>query len=151
MTAEFKQKVYKQLLVSLNEKIDAFQFALDELSISVLNETKSTAGDKHETALAMLQTEQSQIAEHLYEVIDHRTFFLQVNPEEVSETVRVGSLVRTSKGCFFISVALPKIVVDQIAVIAISPKSPLGEKLLGCKVGDKIEINSIQHVVEEIV
>jgi hypothetical protein len=51
----WKETIYHTFLEKLNQQIDSFQFQLDELSESVLNETKSTAGDKHETALSMLQ------------------------------------------------------------------------------------------------
>ncbi len=146
----FKQTMYATFVALLDEKINSFQFALDELSMSVMNETKSTAGDKHETALAMLQAEQSRIAEHLYEVVDKKTFFAQMNIDESTDYIRSGSLVKTSKGYFFISVALPKISVDGISVIAISPQSPLGEKLMGCRVGESIEINNTVHHIEEI-
>ncbi len=147
----FKQTVYSKFLSLLNERIDSFQFTLDELSISVMNETKSTAGDKHETALSMLQLEQSRIAEHLYEAIDNKTIFMQIDLDELSDMIRSGSLVQTSKGYFFISIALPKVTVDGIAVIAISPQSPLGQKLMGHSKGDVIEMNGMSHTIVEVV
>lgn len=147
----FKQKTYNTFLNSLNEQIDSFQYQLDELSESVLNETKSTAGDKHETALVMLQTEQSQVAKHLYDAIDNKTIFVQIDIQKKSDVVVSGSLVKTSKGLFFVSVALPKISIDGKNIIAISAKSPLGEKLMGKKVNDKIEVNGIEHLIEEII
>ncbi len=147
----FKQTVYSKFLSLLNERIDSFQFTLDELSISVMNETKSTAGDKHETALSMLQLEQSRIAEHLYEAIDNKTIFMQIDLDELSDMIRSGSLVQTNKGYFFISIALPKVTVDGIAVIAISPQSPLGQKLMGHSKGDVIEMNGMSHTIVEVV
>ncbi len=146
----FKQQVYQQFLQLLNERIDAFQFTLDELSISVMNENKSTAGDKHETALSMLQLEQSRIAQHLYDAVDHKTVFLQIDIATNHTVVSSGSLVKTSKGVFFMGVALPKITIDNQSIIAISPKSPLGEKLMGKAIGETIEVNGIQHIIEEI-
>jgi len=146
----FKKEVYLKFLSSLNEKIDSFQFTLDELSISVMNETKSTAGDKHETALSMLQLEQSRIAEHLYEAIDNKTIFSQIQIDDISHQVRSGSLVKTSKGYYFISIALPKINVEGISVFAVSPKSPLGVQLMGRVVGDQVEVNGIQHRIEAL-
>ncbi len=147
----FKQTVYSKFLSLLNERIDSFQFTLDELSISVMNETKSTAGDKHETALSMLQLEQSRIAEHLYEAIDNKTILMQIDLDELSDMIRSGSLVQTNKGYFFISIALPKVTVDGIAVIAISPQSPLGQKLMGHSKGDVIEMNGMSHTIVEVV
>ncbi len=147
----FKQTVYTKFLSLLDERIDSFQFALDELSISVMNETKSTAGDKHETALSMLQLEQSRIAEHLYEAIDNKTIYIQLDIDDTSAIIRSGSLVQTTKGYFFISIALPKVTVDDISVIAISPKSPLGQNLIGHQKGETIEMNGMSHTILKVI
>ena len=65
---QFKQKIYQACLRSLDEKISLFESALAELRASVANETKSSAGDKYETARAMLQIEQDNIGRQLNEV-----------------------------------------------------------------------------------
>lgn len=142
-----KQAVVQEFLRQLDDKIDGYQFALDQLSISVLNETKSTAGDKHETALSMLQLEQSQVAKHMYEAIDNKTVFSQINFIDESLEARLGSLIQTNHGLYLLSLALPKIMIDNKSVIAISIKSPLGEQLMGKKVGETIEVNSIKHTL----
>jgi hypothetical protein len=147
---DFKQGVYSKFLEVLNEQIDAFQFNLDQLSESVMNETKSTAGDKHETALSMLQLEQSRMAKHLYDAVDNKTIYEQIDIETKTNYIVSGSLIKTSKGYFFMSIALPKIELDNQLIIAISPKSPLGEKLMGKEVGDCIEVNAIKHTIELI-
>ena len=54
-----KQKIYKHYQQLINDKVQQLQKVLTDLKESSSNETKSTAGDKHETALAMLQIEQA--------------------------------------------------------------------------------------------
>jgi hypothetical protein len=49
-----------------------------------------------------------------------------------------GSLVRTNRGIIFLAVALGKISVGSVDVITLSPRSPLGSKLLGLKPGDSV-------------
>ncbi len=147
----FKQKVYAGFLEILNTKIDSFQHAIDELSESILNETKSTAGDKHETALSILQAEQSRLAVHLYEAHDQKTFYCQIIMDNDVSVVKIGSIVKTTIATYFVSVALPKIVIDNITVISISIKSPLGEILLAKKVNDTFTINNNQHTILEIL
>jgi transcription elongation GreA/GreB family factor len=46
--------------------------------------------------------------------------------------------------------ALPKITVEQVTIIALSPQSPLGEKLMGNKVGFEFEINGTQYHIDSI-
>jgi transcription elongation GreA/GreB family factor len=47
-------------------------------------------------------------------------------------------------------VALPKINVDGINIIALSPQSPLGNKLMGNKEGFTFEINGTKYLVQTI-
>lgn len=126
------------------------QNVLADLKESSSNETKSTAGDKHETALAMLQIEQANTSSQLNEVLRQKAILEKINPT-VSTTIIVnGSLIKTNRGFLFLSVALGKAVIGQISVIALSQQSPLGQKLLGLSVNDTAEINQTKYVIENI-
>lgn len=146
----FKQKIYEQYLQLISDKIGLFRNTLNDLKESSSNETKSTAGDKHETALAMLQIEQKNVSQQLKEVLDQKIMFDLINPTVVKPEVTRGSLIKTNKGYLFLSLALGKIIVDGIMIIAISPQSPLGQRLIGLKVNDTAEIKGIEYVVESI-
>ena len=50
MNLEFKQKVYNAYLNTVNEKIKLLHQNLDDLSISIAEETKNSAGDKYESS-----------------------------------------------------------------------------------------------------
>jgi len=123
---------------------------MNDLKESSEDETKSTAGDKHETALAMLQIEQKNVSQQLKEALDQKILFEQINPTLAKQEITKGSLIKTNNGYLFLSVALGKIVIDGITIIAISPRSPLGQKLIGLKVNDTAEINGIKYLVENI-
>ena len=53
---------------------------LADLKESGTNETKSTAGDKHETALAMLQIEQANINAQLSDALDKKAVLKKLIP-----------------------------------------------------------------------
>jgi len=146
----FKQKIFQEFLKQIEANIASYQYTLNELKHSVANETKSTAGDKHETALSMLQIEQSAVAKHLFDAIETKNNFLKTSQEVHHDEIRKGSLVKTTQGYFFISVALPKIVVDNQCIIAISPTSPLGMQLLGKKLHDECLLLNKLHQIESI-
>jgi len=146
----FRQKVYEQYLQSINDKISLLRNILNDLKESSSNETKSTAGDKHETALAMLQIEQKNTSQQLKEALDQKILFGQIKFPVIKPEIAKGSLLKTNKGYLFLSIALGKIIVDGITVIAISPQSPLGQKLVGLKVNEAAEINGITYVIENI-
>ena len=138
-----KQKVYDYYLQVLNDKLNSLRRVLEDLKESSSNETKSTAGDKHETALAMLQIEQANMGAQVQDVREKKAALERINPKLSSSVIVPGSLVKTDKGYLFISIALGKATVDGTPVIALSPQSPLGQKLMGLCVGDIAEINKI--------
>ncbi len=107
-----KQKVHQHYLQMVNDKISLLRQVLADLKESGANETKSTAGDKHETALAMLQIEHANKREQLAQVMAQKVLVEKINPEIVAAIVVMGSLVKTDKGYLFMSVALGKTVVE---------------------------------------
>ncbi len=146
-----KQKIYNHYLHAATTKITLLQQTLADLKESGANETKSTAGDKHETALAMLQIEQANKRTQLQEALEQKAAIEKL--ENITNTTKIvqGSLVKTNKGYFYISVALGKAVVDDISVIAISPRSPLGVKLMGLCTHESVDINGNAYLVEDIL
>lgn len=114
------------------------------------NETKSTAGDKHETALAMLQIEQANTRGQLQEALKQKAALEKINPSICALMIVNGSLVKTNRGYLFMSIALGKAMLENITIIALSPQSPLGQKLMGLKCGEVAKINSVEYIVESI-
>ncbi len=112
---------------------------LVELEEGAQNDSKSSAGDKHETARAMVQIEQEKIGRQVQDLLIQKT-----------QLEKGGSLIKTDRGYLFLSVPLGKIMVENTSVTVISPQSPLGKKLQGLKAGEKTDINDISYSVEEI-
>ena len=142
MNIEFKRQVYQKCELEIANKIAHLLQGLKDLKISAANETKSTAGDKYETALAMLQIEQANVNKQLQIFKDQQLVLQRINPDHQVSTVGLGSLICTNVGYFFLSVALGKIEVDGVTVFAISPLSPLGAKLLRLQKNDTVSINN---------
>ncbi len=126
------------------------QKLLNDLKESGANETKSTAGDKHETALAMLQIEQANTRGQMQEVLLQKAALEKINPALSAQMIVNGSLIKTNRGYLFMSTALGKAIVEDFTVIALSPQSPLGQKLMGLKAGATAGINDIEYVIESI-
>jgi hypothetical protein len=146
----FKQKIYAHCLQILNTKIQDLEKILAELSESATNNTKSSAGDKHETGRAMIQIEQETIGKQLHEALEQKLLLEKIDITTPSLQVIKGSLVATNKGYLFLSIALGKIIVDEKAVMVISSQSPLGMKLMGLKANDTTQINRADYVLERI-
>jgi hypothetical protein len=134
----------------VNDKINFLQKTLNDLRDSASNETKSTAGDKHETALAMLQIEQENTNKQLENVLAQKQVIERIVPTTHAIQIVNGSLVKTNKGFLYISIALGKIIVNDTQIIALSSQSPLGQKLSGLKVNDVTEMNGTKYIIENI-
>jgi transcription elongation GreA/GreB family factor len=145
-----KPNIHAAFLEALNTQIDLLTTLLNDLKHSASNETKSTAGDKHETALAHLQIQQQQTLQQLQILELNKTKLLLINPEIQHTQIRLGSLIQTNQGCFYMSIALPSIVMHQTKIIAISPSAPLGSLFLGLQQGDQLQFNKTNYTIIQI-
>ena len=145
-----KQKIYNHYLQLVNDRVKSLQQVLADLKESGVNETKSTAGDKHETALAMLQIEQANVRGQLKEAQEQKVALEKIDPALSATIVINGSLVKTNRGYLFVSTALGKVVMDEVTVIALSQQSPLGKQVMGLAKGQTAVINNNHYIVEDI-
>ncbi|MBK8611041.1 MAG: GreA/GreB family elongation factor [Chitinophagaceae bacterium] len=145
-----KQKIFKHFQQLIDGKAAVLQKVLDDLKESGANETKSTAGDKHETALAMIQIEQANTRAQLQELLLQKEVLEKIDPAISASVVLRGSLVKSGTHYFFISTALGKAVINKQTVFALSPESPLGQKLMGLKTGDRVSVNNLDYLIESI-
>ncbi|MFV8323141.1 hypothetical protein [uncultured Flavobacterium sp.] len=146
----FKQKIHTHYLQLVQDRIDVFKDMIVALTEDSKNDAKGSAGDKHETALSMMHIEQEKLNRKLREVLDQKKVLDKIDATTTAETIIVGSLVKANGIYLYLSVALPKINVEGINIIALSPQSPLGNKLMGNQEGFTFEINSTKYLVETI-
>ena len=125
----------------LNERTARIQTAFDDLKNALNSESKSTAGDKHETGRAMAQLEQEKLSNQLTQVMNLKETLSKVDPTEYHKLVQYGSLVNTNNGTFFFSVGLGKIDINGYDVFCITATTPLGQLLIGKRKGDSVKMN----------
>jgi hypothetical protein len=145
-----KQNVLIQALEKINSKIKELEIIADEVKLSLLSDTKSSAGDKHETARAMVQLEQEKLNKQLGESIQMKSTLNQINPTILHKQVGVGSLIYTTLGWYFLSVGLGQISVEETTVFALSPQAPLGKQLMGKRVGEELVFNGNKFEILEV-
>lgn len=145
-----KHKTLNYYIQQVDDKIDAFRDMISALTEDASNDAKGSAGDKHETALSMMHLEQEKLNHKLSEFLTQKAVLEKINPEVTVTRVVLGSLVKANNMYLFVSAALPKIVIEGTSIIALSPQSPLGTKLMGMEVGGAFEISGTQYTIEEI-
>ena len=145
-----KQKIHHHYTLQVQDKIDIFRDMISALTEDSKNDAKGSAGDKHETALSMMHLEQEKLNYKLKEVLDQKMILDKIDPNSLHSKIALGSLVQANGIYLYLSLALPKISIDQVNIIALSPQSPLGEKLVGNKVDFEFEINGTKYHIESI-
>lgn len=150
MPTPSKATLYQKCLTFVEQRIAHAQDALDSATESANNESKSTVGDKHETARAMAQLEQEKATKQLHEANEMKMALSRFNAETNTQKVALGSLVVTDKITFYIAIAVGKVEVEGVTVLVISPASPIGQKLIGVSAGEKVEFNGQVYQVKEV-
>ena len=146
----FKQKIHHHYLQLVQDRIDFFRDMIAALTEDSKNDAKGSAGDKHETALSMMHIEQEKLNHKLKEVLVQKAILEKIDSTTIAKTIIVGSLVKANGIYLYLCAALPKIAIEGTNVIALSPQSPLGNKLMGNKVGFSFEINGTMYSIESI-
>jgi transcription elongation GreA/GreB family factor len=146
-----KIKIFKACIKQLDDKISSLKVALNDLEKGAENDSKSSAGDKHETGRAMMQLEHEKISRQLNDSLSQKAAIEQMDQAMESAIIASGSLIKTNRGYLFICVALGKITIDGIEIMTLSMQSPLGQRLIGLKPGDMAEINGLHYTVEKVL
>jgi transcription elongation GreA/GreB family factor len=147
---ELKQKLYDKCMEYVEERIKTCENALANSKDAGNEETKSSAGDKHETGRAMMQIEQETNSRQLQQALDLKNILLRIDPRQNAESVSLGSLVITNKGTFYIAISAGKTIIDNETYFLISNLSPVAAKLIGAKKGEERSFNGQLYRIEEI-
>ena len=95
------RKELKQLVLdTLNNQIETIQNQISALSQDAQNDAKSSAGDKHETGLAMMHLEQEKLNAKLIELLAMQQIALKLSEIKKVEKVVLGSIVKTNKAVY---------------------------------------------------
>lgn len=148
---ELKQKVLNYYKQQVQDKEDAFRDMIAALTEDASNDAKGSAGDKHETALSMMHLEQEKLNHKLKEILEQKAILSKIDGKAVLTKVALGSLVKANAMYLFVSAALPKVSIDGVTVLALSPESPLGDKIMGQEAGYAFEINGTKYIISEII
>ena len=146
-----KERILHHHQQLIQDKIDVFRDMISGLTEDAQNDAKGSAGDKHETALSMMHIEQEKLNHKLKEILDQKAILDKIDASANHTKIALGSLVKANGMLLFISAALPKITIDDKTIIAVSPQSPLGSKLMRNEVGFEFEINTTKFKIESVL
>lgn len=117
---------------------------------AVQTESKSTAGDKHETGRAMIHLEQEKLHSQLAEAQQLLAELSQIKPEQNLQSIQKGALVNTNRVSFYIAVDLGKVNFEEKDIFVVSSQSPIGKQMLGKRLGESFKMNGTEYAVTSV-
>lgn len=151
MTLDDKLALTAHLKVFCSQKINFIKSQINALSDGAANDAKSSAGDKHETAISMMQLEQEKLNKQMVQWQNMAEAISKINTNNTSKLAAFGSIVTTNKQIYFISVAAGKIEFNQQQVVCISLQAPLAKLLLQKTVGNSFSFNGEAETILELI
>jgi hypothetical protein len=145
-----KKDVQEAAIHFLQSKIDGLKIVLDDICNSTSEDSKSSAGDKHETATSMAQLEQEKISKQLQVFLNQRAVLDRIDSSKMHHKIETGSLILSNKGWFYFSTGLGMINIDNENVFCLALQSPIGELLKGKQKGESVVFNGLTTFVLEV-
>lgn len=146
-----KENLYNQCLAFIDNRLLTVKNKISEIQNSLTSETKSSAGDKHETGRAMLQLEREKTGNQLSEIIKTKAILTKIDFEKSSKTIGLGSVIYTSKFNYFIAISAGELIVNHVKFYAISPNTPIGQLLIGKIVLDVVTFRADTFNIEMVL
>lgn len=134
----------------LAEKAEMTLHSIKSAKESRNKDTKSSAGDKYETGRAMIQIEIEKNEVQLSKTMNLQKELSKIDLIKEFNKVEFGSLIQTNHGIYLISIGLGKIVVNNTAYYAISLASPIGQVLRDKIIGDEVQFQGRQYILQDI-
>jgi transcription elongation GreA/GreB family factor len=145
-----KQEIIEILIEKSQNRINDINAAKETAQDAILNDTKSSMGDKYETSREMAQQElnrlQTQLQQAQADLDKLKT--LNVKPTNI---VSVGSIVITNQFDYFIDISLGPMKINDKSLMVISKESPIGSLLIGNKIGEKVTFNGKDLMIKNIL
>ncbi len=145
-----KEQLFKECQLYVEKREQTIREIMSSNKKALLSETKSSAGDKHETGRAMLQLEMEKASQQIAVVQQMKEVLHRIKTSETSDVVRLGSLVHTDKGTYYLTISIGTVSVENETYFIISSSSPIGKLLLGKEVNDVIQFNGKQIKITQI-
>jgi transcription elongation GreA/GreB family factor len=146
-----KEKLYRACEKFIETRHKNIENQINQVQAALLEETKSSAGDKHETGRAMLQLEQEKLGSQLLEAQRISAKLTRINLQLTSDKVTLGSIVYSSQVNYFIAISAGQIEINGVNFFAISPETPIGQLLLNKKADESVKFRGQNITLTKIL
>jgi transcription elongation GreA/GreB family factor len=135
------------VLVQKHEELTAIQ---SDASEGKSNDAKSSAGDKHEVGVAMVQLEQEKLGKQVQIIEEQFSLLSRIDLSKNHLKISVGSLVDCEGQWYYFSIGHGVLHVDNQTIFCLNPQAPLGKEMLGKAEGDAVLFQGRKMVIQSI-
>lgn len=145
-----KIKVHEALTAALRQKHQGLNAILLDASEGKSNHARSSAGDKHEVGVAMVQLEQEKLGKQVQIIEEQLNLLSRIDSRKKHQKVSLGSLVNCENQWYYFSIGHGPLQVENQAVFCLNPQAPLGMILLGKSVKEEVRFQGRKMVIQSI-
>ena len=145
-----KKLICNVLISQIKEKIKNLELLIRSTTDSRDTANKSSAGDKHETSRAKIQTEIDNYSRQLELAINNLKIIEQIDSSKKYNIVAQGSLITTDKGVFLIAIGIGKLEIQSNNYFIISLLSPIGSLMKGMSKNETFFFREINYYIKNI-
>lgn len=145
-----KEALYNNCKEFVEKRLQNVEEVISSNQKALQTETKSSAGDKHETGRAMLQLEMEKAGQQLAGIKQMKEILAKIDISKTSKNAHLGSIVYTDKANYFLSISAGHLTIRSTNYFAVSVSSPIGKLLLGKQKDETISFNGNVFKILEI-
>ena len=147
---KLKETLYQLCQNDLDIRLEVVHNKIKDTQSALQVETKSSAGDKHETGRAMIQLEREKLGIQLAQLQQQQEILSKINYKDYHKMIGLGSLVLTNKANYFIAISAGEFVINNLKVYAISSQTPMAQILFGATTGTTLKFRSEEIKITEV-
>ena len=142
-----KRRLHAHCLKVLTDRIAAIDAIMAECQEAANSESKTTAGDKHETGRAVAQLDRENHAVQRISALKSLDLLRSIDLGLLFEEADTGALIHTDRGYIFLAISAGTIEIDGQMCRLVSVDSPFGQSFLGAEEGDDIQFRHQDYEV----
>ena len=146
-----KSQVFDALNSQLTAAVNEGERHLSSLQDALASESKSTAGDKHETGRAMIHQEMRQVNGTLQRSrLALQELTRMQSSSEPALRVASGVLVETNGPWVLVGLPLGKLDLEGTMVFGVSSEAPLAKAWIGAEPGDEVRLGPSTFLIKAL-
>lgn len=147
---KLKERVHSESIKILEAKILNLKTEIDAIQESAISDTKSSMGDKYETGREVMMQERNRLGSQYDLYVKQLAILKNLDPSKSNASVAKGSLVKTDKGVFYLSVPLGNIKLENMSIFVISEGAPIAKAMIGAQTKTSLTFNNQKYTILDI-